>query len=758
MKRERTIDLDAGDDGSVRLAAVPMGVGDRTLDPKDLEAGLFKDVSIITRGPAIGHGFDIDDVTLQQVADSINRHEGGVAVHITHPDPGGWFTAGTDGIMCLIGHAGDGGGVRVEDGQVRGDIQLGEFAHHVPGSGDVWKFLTGVAKARPDAIGLSIRFIPDEFEERQDENDQSLPPAARVKDVLAVDFVGDPGANPDGLLSEGEGKKRNQTSGQGRPRNRDGDPKMNDALKKFLITIGLAADATDEQATKFLAELTDENQKQIAEALKTKAATPTKDLATGDDDEPPVGAVIEAAVAKAVAANVERLKSLRGIAESAGLSVDWVNKQFEDNTSIPEAQAMALAEIRKNRQGVATAGGGDNVTGGTNRDLASLTPAISDAILLRAGRPLFDFDPESGQARRDENGRCVLRQPHDRAKTFRYRSVVEMMRAHLLSIGVPGVDCMSRSRIVSLSMNRQRRMDEFAGVSLASTGDFPFILADAMNKTLRAAFEESPRTWNVWARRVTNVDFKDIKRLALGASPDLEEREEGGELRYVTLGESKETYALVEYANGILFTRRAMINDDLDAFDRVPVLQANAAVRKEDDVAYAILTLNANMADGNALFSVAHANIGNPEGAPSVATMGDAFHLMRVQTGIAGEILNIMPRFLLHPVALDVNVRELLTSTANPASNNAGVTNVMQNRFVPVSEPRLDAKSSSAWYVTADPGQHDTVEVCFLEGEETPVANSKVDFDTDDQRFSVRHTVAAKAIDWRGMVRNGGGG
>ena len=50
----------------------------------------------------------------------------------------------------------------------------------------------------------------------------------------------------------------------------------------------------------------------------------------------------------------------------------------------------------------------------------------------------------------------------------------------------------------------------------------------------------------------------------------------------------------------------------------------------------------------------------------------------------------------------------------------------------------------------------DTVEVCFLADEPEPVTDDEIDFNTDDLHFKCRHTVVAKAIDWRGMFRSSG--
>jgi hypothetical protein len=53
-------------------------------------------------------------------------------------------------------------------------------------------------------------------------------------------------------------------------------------------------------------------------------------------------------------------------------------------------------------------------------------------------------------------------------------------------------------------------------------------------------------------------------------------------------------------------TRQAIINDDLDAFTKIPNAWAVLAIRTIGDLVYAILTGNPRMSDGIALFHADH--------------------------------------------------------------------------------------------------------------------------------------------------------
>jgi len=740
-----------GDGGLVRLSQPAALAGDGF--EVDAESGLFKNVSIITRGPAIGHGFDVDDKMLEQVAASLNGKAKGVKAHMTHAGMGIFSDA--DSIEFLVGRAAI-GEARIVDGQVRADIQLREYARKTP-RGDLWAFLTGVGKDDPDAMGVSIVFVPDQYEEREDENQQTLPPAGRVKDVTAVDFVGDAGANPGGLLE----RKQKQADGHGRP-SPHGDGTMNEALKKYLASIGLDAEATDEEAAEYAAAL-EGDQKTIAEGLadkpKADEAKAEKTKATAKPKADDDGEKLSAADKKIVAtraADRARFGELKGLAAKFGKDIEWLGEQFESGATVEQVRTEILKEQAAKMQRISA------VSVGADREAEGLSEAISDAICLRTRIGLYEYDPVTRLAIRDGEGRPKIRQAHKRAEQFRALPLSEMARQYLVLLGMPGVNSFTRPRIADLVMSRDRLWREFPGViGLAqSTSSFPYILEDVQNKSLQAAYAEATKKWEQCFRRTTNPDFKTIKRMALSAAPDLVEREEGAEVKYYTLTEKRETYHLVTYSAGITQTRLVIINDDIDAFNRIPALQANSCMRKEDTVAFAPLTANAAMGeDSKALFHADHSNyVASGSGAaPSVATLNAARTAMRTQKDIKGEaLLDITPVFLIAPAALEGTVRSLLESETVPGTNQGHSKNIWKGELTPIIQPRLDATSITGWYLAALYNQIDTIEVCFLEGEEVPQLKTETVFDTGDVKYAVTHTVAAKPIDFRGLYFNYG--
>ena len=174
-----------------------------------------------------------------------------------------------------------------------------------------------------------------------------------------------------------------------------------------------------------------------------------------------------------------------------------------------------------------------------------------------------------------------------------------------------------------------------------------------------------------------------------------------------------------------------------------------------------MLTANAAMSDGTALFAAGHSNLDASGAVPSVAELNVAYTAMMTQTGLGGEIVNVEPKYIIGPPSLRGTILQLLGSFSDPAvggsaAGNSNVVNIHQNALTPIIEPQLEANSSTAWYLASDPSRIDTVEIAFLSGEETPVLESEFDFDKDVWKYKVRQTFGVKAIDWRGLYKNPG--
>lgn len=845
----------------------------------DLDKGIIRNVAVMTVGPWRGHRLAEgenegqlifgDAATIQSVCDLINQSEGGVKVRYKHPaikeDPISGELVLEDDLGSDVGYLRN---ARIVGDACRADVYLAEYARSLPIYGDVRSYLLNKAKEDPAGFGLSTQV---HFEDELILKDgEPIGVAARPVSLDAVDFVGTPAANPNGLLS------RKQTTGDKTAALCAGIPiyqelSMNDLFKRILMELGLPYDCSDEAAQAFFDALTDEMKTEIQTRIKAITAATTTDLdRAAKDAATKVGQMSTKAIASAARAalavkNPKKPTPHRAAQLSKGDSMDPKMKEFlsakhglaadasdEDAQKLfdslsDEEKAACKATLSDGgddadktaqtaaRNRVATDAGdqflalegkrvaqlqqlgntlnvdkaviqqaiadGDDVIKarkryltalqetckptpvqvrvGEDKKLAMLSAAIPDAILVRSNVTNFYQTNRFGRLERNASGEAVKRNAHEQAVKFASLSVLDMYRHYLIALGAPAeeIHMLSRPKMADLLSKRELRRHFPQVAQLAqATSDFDNILLDAQNKTLQTAYVEAPRTWTIWAKRATAPDFKNINRVQTSEVPSLTSRTEGKPIHYVTLADSKETYALAEYAGGVILTRRVLVNDDMNAFAEVPRKQGLAAARKEEDVAYAIITANAALgATTGALFNstapsftkstgaqgAGHGNLvtGTANiGSITVTTIAATEKLMLVQKGIqADAYIGVSPKFLLVPVALKAVAEQFVGSKVDPAKSNE-TPNPYNGKFTVVANPRLDANSTTKWYLFADPrdGVVETIEVCFLQDEPEPVLKQETDFDTDDVKYAVRHSVAAKALDFRGVAQNPG--
>jgi ATP-dependent protease ClpP protease subunit len=302
-------------------------------------------------------------------------------------------------------------------------------------------------------------------------------------------------------------------------------------------------------------------------------------------------------------------------------------------------------------------------------------------------------------------------------------------------------------------------MDKMAFIGAAfthSTSDFPGLLANVANKSLLRGYTEADETFPLWTRAGSLGDFKPGKRVDLNAFPSLRKVAEGAEYKYATLGERGETVMLATFGELFSITRQAVINDDMDAFTRVPRLMGRAAIRTVGDLVYAVLTSNPAMSDGIPLFHADHANL-MAAGAITTASVDAMGAAMAVQKQ-GKSALNIGLKYLLVPRALRgvANVVKASEFEVGAASKNNTVPNSVRDTFEVISDARLDAASPTAWYGAADQNATDTIEVSYLDGNDQPYLEQKAGWNVDGTEFKVRIDAGVSPLDFRTLAKNAG--
>ena len=456
-----------------------------------------------------------------------------------------------------------------------------------------------------------------------------------------------------------------------------------------------------------------------------KAAAPEPNVAAVETRSQPKPQAIlapdtEAIATRAREAERDRVSTIYDLAGRLNLERGFAEDLVKRGVSVDESRRLILDQVAAKSDETRTFPHVSVPLGGRDERITR-RDAVASALLHRYSPTLFPLE--------------------DAARQYRGMTLLELARE---SLGNAGVNTRGLSR------------DEVATRALHSTSDFPEILSAVTNKTLRQAYDAYPRTFALFCRQVLATDFKSMHRVQLGEAPQLLEVGESGEFKRGTLGESKESYKVKTYGRVVAITRQVLINDDLDAFTRIPAMYGNSIAQLESDVVWGIITANPAMADGTALFHANHRNLAGTPAALDVTSVGAARAAMAKQTGLDKKtVLNIRPAYLIVPASLELKAEQLVAQNLVPAATASVVPQSIRT-LAPISEPRLDAASETAWYLAASPAQIDTIEYAYLEGQQGAYIETRNGFDVDGVEIKCRLDFGAKAIDWRGLYKNPG--
>jgi hypothetical protein len=330
----------------------------------------------------------------------------------------------------------------------------------------------------------------------------------------------------------------------------------------------------------------------------------------------------------------------------------------------------------------------------------------------------------------------------DGARDFRELTVHEIANT-LMAERTGKAVIIGRSEMANKIFGNQRDL---------STSDFPLLLENVMNKALRGDYEFAPEFWDMIARETSVSDFRAKNLYQVESVNGMSEISEGGEIKYSSLLESKQTIRVKKYAEGIKFTREAFINDDLNAFSLIPnrfVLDWNTI---RGDLVWSLITANVTMDDAKALFHADHGNLLSGAGsALADAGLTAALKAFRAQTGLDGKRkIRVAPKFLIVSSDLEVTARKLLQQT-NPVATSD--VNIWANAYTLIVESRLTGNS---WYLAASPSQMEGLYYAYLNGNAGLRSNRIDDFDSDSIKFAVRGEFGTSAIEYRGWQKNVG--
>ena len=408
------------------------------------------------------------------------------------------------------------------------------------------------------------------------------------------------------------------------------------------------------------------------------------------------------------AVNVE----IRSIARVASLDQNWIDGQIDAGATVDAARAAAFEAMQTRSQ--AGAGLRTHATIGTDyTDPEFRARTIGEALYTRV---------TPGHT------------PSEAARPYVGLSIPDVAR-----------DCLRNRGFSTTGLGASTIIER----ALQSTSDFPLILADALDKTLRQAYQTAPAGVRMVARATTARDFRNKHRIQFSTAPTLLPLNEHGEFVSGAMNDYDQTYAVTTFGRIVGFTRQAMVNDDLGAFADTTRRMGVAAAAFEATFLANIVSSNPTLADGNQVFSSAHGNvIGSGAGtALTVTSLSTARQTMRAQTGLLGELIDVTPRYILVGPSNETAAEQVVSEISPIQSQDV---NPFATKLRVVVDPRLTA---NVWYLVADSSQVDGLEYAYLEGAAGPQITSDLGFEVDGVRFRIRLDFGGAFVDWRGWLQ-----
>jgi len=500
-------------------------------------------------------------------------------------------------------------------------------------------------------------------------------------------------------------------------KNQTKEQEMDPKLKQKLVALGLAADADDFAAAAY-AERPDIKAKLAESPIQASAPASIPFQAPGAQVEPQ--AVID--MRAAAAAEASRIAA---VSQVCGSNDAIKAKAIGEGWSSEKAELEVLRASRAHVPNVATGSG-----------------IPFNGQVIEAAWRLNSLE------RRDTVAKDYDQRTLEAADRIRSSSIKGMIQACCKLSGVQVPDYGASPM-------------EWANAAF-STSAFSGILSNTAHKQLIASYNAFPDIAKISriAKKLSAADFKPQDSYRLDSATKFEEVGDGGEIRHGTIGDAKYSFQVNTYGKMIGITRKMIVNDDLNAFAELPMQLGRGAAQKLAALFWAMVVGNAG-----SFFSEAHKNLDDTHDAIDGTGYAAANLLMRKQVDANSEPLDIVPRFVVCPVALETDAMAMYSSAEMLASALGSTSvkkleptkNMWQGRFEPLASPRLDAAGGDAvadWYLLADPADVAAFGVAYLNGRETPVIEEvALSGEYLGKAWRGYMDFGVCQIDWRGAVK-----
>ncbi len=316
-----------------------------------------------------------------------------------------------------------------------------------------------------------------------------------------------------------------------------------------------------------------------------------------------------------------------------------------------------------------------------------------------------------------------------------------------------------------------------------TTSDFGAILTDSVNATLQARYREAPTTWRRWCGMREVADFRQTPIIRAAVLPGPPRLGEGGEIEHLDVPDGERVNLQAQTRAAIYgVSRQTLVNDRLGVFQTFSTDVAMGTARAVEIDAFAALQENAGAGPSvelpvgtteATLFHADRNNIADPASPLTSNALNVDAAGLAAQTGVNGELLDLMPQVLLVSIANAGKARAIVAS-----EYVQGTGTLMENPargVLPMDGVIGTARitSSTARYLFADPTTAPTITVVYIPpgnagmtpGAMTlaaggsgpqPVLELLPPGDQDGIRWRLLFDVAIGVSDFRGAYYNAG--
>lgn len=315
---------------------------------------------------------------------------------------------------------------------------------------------------------------------------------------------------------------------------------------------------------------------------------------------------------------------------------------------------------------------------------------------------------------------------------------------------------LSGNRYAALQFQEAMTMSDFAGY-----------FGDILDRSILAAYAETPYSWRGYCKATSINDFRQAKifRFDRGASvldgpilPNSYGASGAGPTGLAQVSEypmrkrveTNYVDQLYKFGARMDFAWETLVNDDLDALKDTPALFGRAARRTEEKRATELFVSSTgpntaffNTASKNRLTVASLPNLFTQYGLPdnphfSITALQAALNLMANQRDLDGEPISIEAWCLVYPPSLDIPVKNVLSSSqvwmndqgGTMAANGGSLQRLLadnwaknvvrpaKNYYLPIVDT---THGQTGWYLFAAPDQgRPALQQSFLRGREGP--------------------------------------